>query len=235
MARVTRRGNLEARELFQRALAIDPDYAPALASLAANFLLEWTWCWGFDENHRERAIDLLHRALDVDPTGGAHYGLGLVELTRNRPAEAIPHLERAIELRPSHVDARIALSAAQSSSGEPLIGLRTLQGALRLAPRRPPVSLTVLALAQQQIGRLDDSIRTAESVRKTYPDQLPTLLTLAFRYESMGRHEEAREIVAEVLEVNPNLRGDQLAQCLRHLSQAELAVATENLRRAGLP
>jgi len=91
-----------------------------------------------------------------------------------------------------------------------------------------------MVLAHERAGRLDEAIQAAESVRETYPDQLPALLWLAAQYEASGRHDEAKAVVTEVLAVNPELRADQLGECLRSLSAAELPVFQENLRRAGL-
>jgi tetratricopeptide (TPR) repeat protein len=92
-----------------------------------------------------------------------------------------------------------------------------------------------MVLVQYRLGHLDEALRTAESVRQTYPDQIPVLLWLAAQYEAVGRHEEARAVVAEMLAVNPDLRIDELGECLRGGSAAELPVFQENLRRAGLP
>jgi len=233
---LTRRGNLESRRLYERTLELDPDYAPALAGLAGTYLKESIWCWKFDRSERERAVELLHRALALDPSlAGAHSNLGLAELERNRPAEAIPHFERAIELAPSYEAARLGLSAAQSRNGQPLAGLRSLQEALRLTPRPQPAALSVQTFAQELAGRHEDALRTAESVRATYPEQLVTLLWLAAQYEKSGRHDEAQAVMAEVRQVNPELRADQIGECIRGLSSDGIPVYQENLRRAGLP
>ncbi len=232
----TRRDNLESRRLHERTLELDPDYAPAMASLATTYLIDALWCWKFDRSERERAVALLHKALALDGSlGYAHFGLGTAELVRGRSAEAIPHYERAIELIPSYESARLGLSAAQSRTGQPLAGLRTLQDALRLTPRPPSAALSVLGLAQFRVGRLEEAVRTMQSARETYPEQLPALLWLASQYEASGRHDEAKAVVAEVLGVNPELRADQLGDFLVGQSPAELPVFQENLRRAGLP
>ncbi len=233
---LTRRGNLESRRLYERTLELDLDYAPALAGLAGTYLNESVWCWKFDRSECARAVELLHRALALDPSlAAAHSTLGLAELERRRPAEAIPHFERAIELAPSYEAARLGLSAAQSRNGQPLAGLRSLQTALRLTPRPQPGALSIQTLAQERAGRHEDALRTAESVRATYPEQLPVVLWLAAKYEMSGRHDEAQAVVADVRQVNPELRADQVGECIRALSSDEIPVFRESLRRAGLP
>jgi hypothetical protein len=41
--------------------------------------------------------------------------------------------------------------------------------------------------------------------------------------------------VADVLRVNPELRGDQVTKCLDRVPEDELPAFQKNLRRAGLP
>jgi len=41
--------------------------------------------------------------------------------------------------------------------------------------------------------------------------------------------------VAEVQQVNPDIRADQVGECIRSLSPDEISVFRENLSRAGLP
>jgi tetratricopeptide (TPR) repeat protein len=227
---------LEARRLLERTLGLDPNYAPAMALLGTSYLLEDIWCWKLDRSNRKRAVEFLHSALALDPRlSDAHLGLGLAEAQRSRHAEAILHFERAIELAPSGDGARIGLSAEQSRSGHPLAGLRTLQSVLRRTSRPNSSVLSALMFAQWRAGRLEDALRTAESVRETYPEQLPVLLWLADQYEATGRHDEAKAVVTEVLAVNPELRADKLGECLVSESPAELHVLQANLRRAGLP
>jgi len=92
-----------------------------------------------------------------------------------------------------------------------------------------------LGLAQWRVGRLEEAVRTEESVRETYPEQLPGVLWLAAQYEASGRHDEAQAVVSEVRQVNPELRADRIGECIRSLLPGEIPVFQENLRRAGLP
>jgi hypothetical protein len=56
----------------------------------------------------------------------------------------------------------------------------------------------------------------------------------AQRSPASGRHDQVQAVVAEVRQVNPDLRADQLDEC-RRIPPAELSVEEENLHRAGLP
>jgi tetratricopeptide (TPR) repeat protein len=233
----TRRGVLEARRLAEAALAIDPEYVPAITQLGQIYLVELAFCWRADDAGREEALALLNRSLALDPGyAETHHGLGVEKLIEGRPQEAIPYFERSIELAPSFDPARLGLGIAQTQTGAPLLALRTIQTVLRLTPRPPPAAQGVLAFAQYRVGRVEEAIRIWESARAVNPEQLPTLFSLASYYEGSGRHDEARAVVAEIQRVNPELRADQIgAKCSVGGSAEGLDVTRANLRRAGLP
>jgi TolB-like protein/class 3 adenylate cyclase/Tfp pilus assembly protein PilF len=233
----TRRGIFEAKRLVETALAIDPDYVPAITMLAQIYLIELSFCWRTDASARESAVGLLNRSLELDPShAGTYHGLGIAKLIEGRPEDALRHFERAIELSPSFDPPRLGLGLAQVQTGAPLDGLRTIQAALRLTPRPPPAAQGVLGYAQLRAGRVEEAIRIWEGVRLSNPDQLPTLFSLVSYYEGAGRHEEARALVAEIRRVNPELRADDVGtRCSVGGSAEDLTTTRENLRRAGLP
>ena len=233
----TRTGVLEARRLAEAALAIDPDYVPAMAALGMTYLIENGYCWAIDPAGRERGLALNQRALALDPScAEAYHGLGFERLLVGRPEEAIPHFERAIALAPSFEPPRIGLSLAQIQTGSPLAGLRTIRAALRLTPRPPPAAQAVLAFANFRAGRVEEALRIVEAARASNPDQLPALFVLVSWYEGAGRHEEARAVVADIRRVNPELRADDIGtRCGVGGSTEDLVTTREHLRRAGLP
>jgi adenylate cyclase len=233
----TRSGILEARRLGEVALAADPDYVPALTQLAQTHLLELGMCWTTDTAARQRALELLTRSLALDPEhGGTHHALGLVKLGERKVREAMTHFQRAIELAPSFEPARLGLALTQADLGEPLVALRTIADALRIAPRPPPVLQAIQAYAQVRAGRTEDALRTWEALRANNPDMIPALIQLASHHEAAGSHAEAVAVVADIRRANPDLRADDIGRtCLAGGSPDEALAIRENLRRAGLP
>lgn len=99
-----------------------------------------------------------------------------------------------------------------------------------------PAAKGVMAFAQWRAGRPEEALRLWEEAARTSPDQVPVLLSLAARYESLGRHDEARAAVAQIRRVNPDLRVDQIgAACPTSFDAEELVLVRESLRRAGPP
>jgi twitching motility two-component system response regulator PilG len=67
-----------------------------------------------DEHALQEAIQRLIRDLKNSPTPEAHVALATAYLNLNRSAEALPHLEKACEMRPSDQAARTALDKLKS-------------------------------------------------------------------------------------------------------------------------
>ncbi len=108
----------EAIELLDQALAIDRDYAPALAqrALAVYLLSDNPGSYGDIPAAQAlpEAMDLLDKALALDPGLAEAYAiLGLVQTDRRNDAEdAVPNLERALEINPNLESAKLWLANA---------------------------------------------------------------------------------------------------------------------------
>jgi len=136
----TRETISNSRSYFEEALAIDPNFVPALVGLA-NVHLQLSLaqtCYGttpVDEACKQ-ASPLLGQALALNPNSEEAY----TALSKSHelsgefePAQA--HAERAIELNPNYAPAYRALGLALRQSGDPRAPiLRTRQKAISLDP-----------------------------------------------------------------------------------------------------
>jgi serine/threonine-protein kinase len=101
-------GILAAIESFRRAIALDPEYAPALAGLAHALVLSAFWGITSPVEVSSAALDASSRALSADANlvetqiAAAMVAIG-VEFDRAKAARA---WDRALELGPTDVDAR---------------------------------------------------------------------------------------------------------------------------------
>src|SRR5712692_582534 len=103
--RYTKEGNAQARQLFEKAVALDPQYAEAYAWLGRTYLFEWILRWSADPQTLERALALVQQALTLDDyLPAAHSRLGQVYLQKQQYNQAIAEGERAIALDPNNAD-----------------------------------------------------------------------------------------------------------------------------------
>src|SRR5262249_50275445 len=64
--RTTKEANAQARQLYEKALALDAQYAEAYAQLGWTYVREWGWRWSTDPQTLEHALALAHQALTLD-------------------------------------------------------------------------------------------------------------------------------------------------------------------------
>ena len=116
----------EAKDLFDRAAALNPNYATLEINLA--IVTDRLGQPDVAERHFKRALELN----ESNPASHSFYAGWLLE--RGRVDEAIAHLERAVELAPGNLDARYKLMTAYAMRTR-VAELRTLvMETLRIAP-----------------------------------------------------------------------------------------------------
>src|SRR5262249_36545070 len=97
-----RKTNAQARQMFERAIELDPQYAGAYMALGATYWQEWYWQGGQNPQALERAFELAPRAVALDDSlSAAHVVLGDTYLLKKQYEQAIAELERAIALDPN--------------------------------------------------------------------------------------------------------------------------------------
>jgi len=170
---VTAEGLEHANVLYEQALAIDPDYAPAWVGLAVNYNnLATNSYMPFDEGFR-RAREAANRALAVDPDNSAAYAhLGWIAMWYDRDlAVAAGHYERALSVDPSNF-------AIIGNAALLLKGLGRLHEAVTLLEyhaARDPVNPTAhynLGLGYLSAGRWEESIAAQRTVLQLSPDYI---------------------------------------------------------------
>jgi adenylate cyclase len=61
--RFTKETNTQARQMLEKAVALDPQYAEAYAYLGWTYGLEWVWRWSADPQTLERALEAVDKLL----------------------------------------------------------------------------------------------------------------------------------------------------------------------------
>ena len=103
--RFTKEANAQARQMFEKAIELDPQYAEAYAWLGWTYLVEWVLRWSQDPQTLERAFALAQQAVALDDSlPRAHVLLGYVYLWKKQYEQAIAEAERAIALDPNDAE-----------------------------------------------------------------------------------------------------------------------------------
>ena len=139
-----------ASALLDDAIAADPGYAPAYAAraLVENLLSDGSGSYG-DIPIAEampRAIDWAETALELDPgLADAHAVRGLLYLNNKDAERAALSLRRAVEINPSHLDARNWLALSLGASGRYNESAEQTLALFEFDPLYPPVTNNVVS------------------------------------------------------------------------------------------
>jgi adenylate cyclase len=152
--RATQEANTQARQLFEKALELDPQYAEAHAQLSWTRSREWVYQWSQDPQTLERAFVLAQKAVALDDSlPEAHKVLAYAYLYKSQHEQAIAAAERAIALAPNDAEGFAMLGLSLNFAGRPEEAIGLIQKAMRLNPRYPYNYLVVTNLFPPYFSR----------------------------------------------------------------------------------
>lgn len=235
------RSMVSARMMFERAIELDPDYAPAYAGLSlANAMIHMYW--DPDPKFCQKAQLASARAIELDPESAeVHAAHGLAELLANRFGSAEHAFERAIELDPRSFDAYYYYARNCASSGQLDKAVQLYEKA---ATARPEDYQAILLSTQvyRALGRHDDArsaaergLRRAERALELNPNDVRALYLSGNALGQLGRDEEARNCVERALMLEPDEPSVLYNAACFYSQSGDLDRAMELLERAVLP
>jgi adenylate cyclase len=181
--RTTNEDNLQARQMFEKAIELDSQYGVAYALVAATYYLESLWGWSKDAHTLEDGLAMARRAIALDETLPLGYGiLGMIYAAQKQYEHALAESERAIALDPNNADSYQQRAEVLNLTGKPEEALHAVQQAIRLSPRATGGSLINLGLAYFLLGRYTDAISTLNSLLVRYPNWLSAYPLLSLSY-----------------------------------------------------
>ncbi|MBI3304323.1 MAG: adenylate/guanylate cyclase domain-containing protein, partial [Deltaproteobacteria bacterium] len=233
--RHTKEANMQARQMSERAIELDPQYAAAYAGLGATYFREWVDQWSQDPQTLEQFFTLEQKAIALDDSlPVAHTLLGWAYVWKKQHDQAIAEGERAIALDSNNADSYVALAEVLNLAGRPQEALGLVEKAMRLNPHYPFWYSFELGVTYGQMGRYEEAIAALKRCLTRSPNFLPAHVALAGNYSRLGRDEEARAEAAEVLRLNPNFSVEVWGQRVPVKDQARLERYLAALRKAGL-
>jgi adenylate cyclase len=196
--------NEEARGFLQRAVELDPRFAPAEAALALTYLNEIT-LFRSDARATNIPLALEHagRAIQIDGTDAtAHAAFARALWMSGRHAESLAEADLAVELVPNSAAAHGAQGGARLWGGRPRDAIAPLQTAMRLSPFDPlfPLWLHFIARAHYWAEDYVASISAARKLLHSVPNFRQVYNTLIAALGQTGQVDEARVVMNEGLE-----------------------------------
>jgi TolB-like protein len=226
-----------ARDMFARAIEIDPGFARAHA-LLAGCLVELSWAdvwtdWDSSKALRDQAVATGKRAVALDGSDArCHSALVYVHMSRKEFDLAAHHLSLAAKLNPNDPEVIEHQGMLETYRGRPQEALRYLELAMRLNPTPPNYYRVIEGLALYQLRRYGDASKAFEraTARLPYVDRY-----IAACYAQQGRLEGARACVAHSMQSEPQFTLRVWTRIEPYEFQADLQHLRDGMRKAGLP
>jgi tetratricopeptide (TPR) repeat protein len=232
-----RHTHAQARSEFERALAINATYAPALCLLGYTLIDQARFGWEKDQaTAYKAALECAARDLAADPNSHlAYMTIGYARLFQRRHEDALLAGERLVALGPSYSDAYHIAGMIHGYAGDFRKAAQYEEQAQRLSPLSLNQSMVDEARARFHLGDLVAARNIASRVLIGKPRWLTAQTVLVATLWSLGREDEARVTVGKILANHPNLTASRWAQGLPYRHQKDLDALVTPLRLAGLP
>jgi len=186
--KATKEANNRAKELYHKAIELDPQYALAHVCLALSYWSDYALRWDPDPQILEEAYQLGKKALDLGEET-ARYVLARVYAKRGEVERAISEAERLLDIDPNNAEAHYLLGELLVNDvGRPEDAIPRLKKAIRLNPKHGGNYL-MLARAYRYIGRREDAIAESERAVFLSPDWAEACREAAWCYLELWQNQ----------------------------------------------
>ncbi len=198
-----------AKEMFARAVEIDPNYARAYAGMASSI----SRLWGMYNvpTVAEELLAITDKALTLDPNlSEAHAARGEALANSNRRAEAAAAFERALELDPNSFDASLSYARFCVTEGRLEKAIELYMRALEIQPDDSQAPM-LLQIVYRSVGRIEESekygrlgLKRAEEQLKLHPENSRPAQLGAATLASLGEKELALKWLERAKLIDPD-------------------------------
>jgi len=238
MMRHTKADNAKARDLFEKAVDLAPEYAPVITALG------WTH-WedafhGWSESRQEshlRVVELAKKAHSLDDTDPMLHALwGAIYLLQRQYDKAIAAGEKSVTLGPNQAFPHFLLAMYLYHTGRYKEAVALIRKAIRLNPYYPSIYIELLGSVYLLMGEYEHAVGAFKNLVTRAPHRKEGHIGLAIAYIRLDREEQARSEVAELLRLFPEYSLEAYRKQARWIYEDTAVVDSgiEALRAAGL-
>jgi adenylate cyclase len=209
---MSKEGNILARQKYQEAIALAPDYASAYAGIAGGYMQEvWVGWSDSPPQSLKLAMEYAQKCLTLDESSAvAHAILGLIYLVMRQWDKAVEECELAVSLSPNSADNIVFLAMVLRAVGRVEEALALLNKAVRLNPMPPNYYYHEFGSCYRLLGRYEEAIIMLKRVLDNNPNYLFSRINLIATYVMLGEEEAARAEAMEVLKQSPDFSVERL-------------------------
>lgn len=233
----TKEANDQARQMYRKAIELDPSYGRAYGALA--FILASDFRTGWSDSPLwilDRALELAKKAVDLDDsTPQTYWSLGFVYLMRKEYENAERAVAQAINIAPNYADGHALLALINMYLGKPKQAIEHNAMGMRLNPYYTYHYLYTLGSAYYMLGDYDAAITTLEKAQKRNENAIQVKLFLAASYMKANRQRDAEWVTDELKVLSPTANIAGIEKTIPIANPEFKRALLEDLRIAGLP
>jgi TolB-like protein/class 3 adenylate cyclase len=230
----TLESQLEAKQLLERAIQIDPTFA------RAHTMLAWTYAWRatFEADVPKLIQEMLKvasHAVELDPLDfEAHQALGYASQMSGDVKRAEIEFDKSLELNPKSFDALALYSCFGAAFGKAKAGADAVDQAIRVNPNYPNWAVTCFRLGLFMVGRYEEAV-TVQSRQPEDQWNSDGFVITASSLAGLGRTDEAKSLVARGMAKFPGMLSIEKFALNRGWSPKAVEVLPPLMRKAGFP
>jgi len=232
----TREDNETAREMYRKAVALDPAFARAYAGLALTYAADYRQQWT-DDGLRAlaRARELAETAARIDAEIlEVQWVLAYVHAQSRRHDLAIAHLNRAIALDPSFADAYALLGSIHTYMGQPAKAIPLVRTAIHLKPDAGYLYFLILGRAYLFQGDAEQALINLKEALSRNAANVESQVYLVATLELAGDEETARWKAEELHVAEPGFSTGKWLQSYPMTDEGQKQRLARLLAQAGL-
>ncbi|UWR05670.1 winged helix-turn-helix domain-containing protein (plasmid) [Ruegeria conchae] len=208
-------GNRRAREFFQQALELDPNYARAHAFFAVAHGRDTMFDYSGDPGRSsiQKGLEAAITAIQLDPElPYAYFALAILNLAIGEHDKALAAARHSIRLNRNFADGYAILAEAGVYGGDLSEALEAILYAKRLHPHHPPSYHWIEGHIRFQLGDAEGALPLLKQTIEMTPGFAPAFVTLAAVYSELGDQERSQSVLAAVLALEPGFSVDKFLE-----------------------
>ena len=235
---ISKEGNTLAREMFLKAIEIDPDFASAYGAIALTYVDDYRRKWVNDPIEAvDRAFEYANKAIAIDKNAAVAYVVQAYAFLygRKEPEKAIASARQAIKLYPNYADAYAIIGSAYSFVSRSEDAIRVNHHAMRLNPTSSFIYYANLGRDYYFLNQHDKAIESLENAVFRNENYLNAHIYLAATYASINKLDDASWEVEKVFVLDPEFSLKYWASTQPYRSKERLNRMVDDLHKAGFP
>jgi TolB-like protein/class 3 adenylate cyclase/cytochrome c-type biogenesis protein CcmH/NrfG len=223
----------KARELCEKAIALDPNYVGAYAQLAFTHIDDFAFFRpARPQESYQKALDMASKAVALDPShGSARRALGFTLLYGRKHHQALAQYEEGLKANPNDASLLVFSAGVYYWIGQPEEAIKRIKEAMRLNPYHPNWYQGGLAEVQYFARDYEGAIETLRQMSPMGTGRRNLAASLAY----LGRMEEAHAEAERFMKENPSFSATDWGSRQPFLHDKDRQHAVEGYIKAGLP